>query len=224
MRRLTWLTTTVLLCGACGAPTSITPPVNGNAVLDFEQAEVGVLPAGFVVEATTPVGPLATWEVVAEGDGKALRMTRPNHDEIKTYNLCWSRDRQFGDGSLEVRVRAETGEDDQGGGLMWRVIDANNYYIARYNPLETNYRLYVVKGGVRKQLESAKVEGAAGTWFTLKIDHVGDHIVCSLDGVPLLDAKDATFPSAGGVGFWTKADAVTTFDDLKITPAPIPAK
>ena len=33
---------------------------------------------------------------------------------------------------------------DQGGGPVWRYQDANNYYIARMNPLEDNYRVYKV--------------------------------------------------------------------------------
>ena len=46
---------------------------------------------------------------------------------------------------------------------------------------------------------------------------MGDHIQCYLDGEKILDAKDSTFPDAGKVGLWTKADAQTYFDDLKIT-------
>lgn len=204
-------------CAGSGAGDSSTS-------FDFEGVAPGALPAGFLVEATTPVGPLATWEVVEDGSGRVLRMTRPNHDELKTFNLCWTKDIVFADGSLEVRVRAETGEDDQGGGLMWRAIDANNYYTTRFNPLESNLRLYYVKDGVRKQIGGVRVEGVAGTWFTLRIDHHGERITVAMDGKPLLDVTDATFPNPGGVGFWTKADAVTTFDDLRVTHSAIGAK
>ena len=37
-----------------------------------------------------------------------------------------------------------------------------------------------------------------------------------INGRELFQVKDATFPLAGRVGFWTKADAVTYFDDLEI--------
>jgi hypothetical protein len=219
MSRFAWFLP--LLTGvACAAFRAADPATT----FDFGAVPPGALPAGFVAEATTPVGPLATWEVVAEGEGRALRMTKPNHDELKTFNLCWSKDVVFRDGTLEVRVRAETGEDDQGGGLLWRAIDANNYYTTRFNPLESNLRLYYVKDGVRKQIGGVRVEGVAGTWFTLRVDHHGDHIRVAMDGKPLLDVRDATFPAPGGVGFWTKADAVTTFDDLRVTPGAAEAK
>ncbi len=45
---------------------------------------------------------------------------------------------------------------------------------------------------------------------------VGDHITCYLDGKKLLAVSDKTFEDFGMVGFWTKADAVTRFDDLVV--------
>ena len=56
----------------------------------------------------------------------------------------------------------------------------------------------------------------AGEWHTLKIKHEGDHIECFLDGTAYLDVKDATFTEAGKIGLWTKADAQTRFDDLRV--------
>jgi hypothetical protein len=40
------------------------------------------------------------------------------------------------------------------------------------------------------------------------------------DGEPLLELDDATFPEGGRIGLWTKADATTWFDDLRVaTPS-----
>ena len=44
-----------------------------------------------------------------------------------------------------------------------------------------------------------------------------NHIEGYLNGRKYLDCKDDTFQDAGGVGLWTKADAVTYFDDFKVT-------
>jgi hypothetical protein len=105
---------------------------------------------------------------------------------------------------------------DQGGGLIWRVKDHDNYYIARWNPLEDNFRVYYVKEGRRVQLDSANVKADFAKWHTIKIEQRGDAIACYLDGEKLLEVKDKTFAEAGGVGLWTKADAATAFDDLVI--------
>jgi hypothetical protein len=72
------------------------------------------------------------------------------------FNIAWTPDPQFRNGELEVSVYADTGRVDQGGGPIWRVQDASNYYVARYNPLENNFRIYYVKDGSRKELASVE--------------------------------------------------------------------
>jgi hypothetical protein len=85
--------------------------------------------------------------------------------------------------------------------------------------LEKNYRVYKVVEGKRTQLGSADTEAAAGQWHRLRIAHDGNHIRGLLGNQLLLDVKDETFPDAGRIGLWTKADAVTFFDDLSATGA-----
>lgn len=40
----------------------------------------------------------------------------------------------------------------------------------------------------------------------------------SWDGVNVITHKDKTFYKPGKVGLWTKADSITYFDDLSVTP------
>lgn len=115
---------------------------------------------------------------------------------------------------LEVRLRSVSGEIDRGGGLVWRAKDGENYYIARFNPLEDNYRVYTVVDGVRTQLASAHASVPEGAWCTLTVRMVKDRIECALDGETLLEVRDTTFAGGGRIGLWTKADARTEFDDL----------
>jgi hypothetical protein len=116
---------------------------------------------------------------------------------------------------LSVRVKAVAGELDQGGGVIWRAVDKNNYYIARYNPLEDNFRVYKVEGGKRTQFQSAKVPGDK-SWHVLRVTMVGAKITCYLDGTKYLEAEDSTFPAAGKIGLWSKADAQSDFDNLSV--------
>jgi hypothetical protein len=46
--------------------------------------------------------------------------------------------------------------------------------------------------------------------------HQGRHIQCFFDGKQYLDVTDNTFPNAGKIGLWTKADAQTHFADLLV--------
>ena len=85
------------------------------------------------------------------------------------------------------------------------------------NPLENNYRVYKVVDGKRTQLETKeRLKVPVGEWHELKIKMKGDRIECFLDGKKELDVKDATFTKAGKIGLWTKADAQTAFDYVRI--------
>lgn len=178
---------------------------------------------GWHAASTGGRGPDATWQAQADGTAvsapRVLSLTSPNHTSEDRFNLFWSAAPRFRDGRLAVAVRADGGAVDQGGGPIWRVQDANNYYVCRFNPLESNYRVYVVTDGVRRQLGTALVEAKMGQWHRVEVEHQGDRITCWLDGQRLLEVTDATIGSDGGVGVWTKADARTAFDDFYVDPA-----
>ncbi len=187
---------------------------------DFEDIPVGQIPEGWKVEVTNPKGELSKWEVIidktAPSGEKVLGMVDPGDSRGSTFNLCWTDKVSFKDGEIEVKFKAVKGREDQGGGIMWRVQDRNNYYVARFNPLEDNFRIYYVKNSHRRMIKSAHVSLPAGKWHTMKIVQKGNHFECYLNGKKYLSGKDNHFKNAGGVGLWTKADAVTYFDDFKI--------
>jgi hypothetical protein len=222
------LVSALALTAGCGWPGEVMPgtPVTWRAAppqvaLSFDDVASGSLPAGWVVAATNPAGELARWQVVedpaAASKPRVLKITEIRDGAKAVFNLCWKATPAFRDGTIEVKVRADTGMIDQGGGLIWRAKDARNYYVARYNPLEKNLRLYFVKDGKRTMLAGVPdLDIPAGRWFTLRIAHHGRNIDVALDGRRVLEAQDGTFSDAGGVGFWTKADAASSFDDLKI--------
>jgi len=105
---------------------------------------------------------------------------------------------------------------------MWRVMDENNYYVARYNPLESNFRLYYVKGGSRTTLASHEnLSAAPGQWLELRVTHHGQRIQGWFNNALAWEISDAQFAKAGGVGLWTKADAASSFTDFVVRNAPV---
>jgi hypothetical protein len=188
-------------------------------MLRFDKADLGKVPAGWKA-AQTGKG-ASVWKVVADDTapsktGCALAQTSADRDAL--FNLCVAEGGSYKDVEVSVAFKAIKGEKDQGGGLVWRYQDANNYYVARMNPLEDNFRVYKVVAGKRApEFQSADVKVPVGEWHTLKVVMKGDHIECYLDGKKHLDVKDGTFKEAGKVGLWTKADAQTHFDDLRIS-------
>lgn len=187
-------------------------------VESFEGYAVGAVPSGFSPAETNGKGTPARWAVADGGHAGGVRSLRVSDvvNEGDTYNLLLSGAAYPADLAIDVRLRADAGEEDQGGGLLWRARGPRDYYIARWNPLEDNVRIYKVKDGVRTQFASAKVVVPPGQWHHLAVTMQGDHARVAFDGKPLLDVHDATFAGPGRVGLWTKADAAVSFDDLSV--------
>lgn len=182
----------------------------------FGKADVGKVPIGWSA-AQTGKGK-SEWKVVPDetAPGKTgFALAQTTADRGATFNLCVADRPVLKDVEISVAFKAVEGESDRGGGIVWRYQDANNYYVARMNPLEDNFRVYKVVGGKRaREFQSADVKVPSGEWHTLKVTMTGDTIECFLDGKKYLEAKDDTFTKAGKVGLWTKADAQTRFDQF----------
>ena len=59
---------------------------------------------------------------------------------------------------------------------------------------------------------------ASNEWHTLALRAENDQFTISFDGSELFSTMDSTFVGSGHVGLWTKADSVTYFDGIAITP------
>ncbi|APW61918.1 hypothetical protein [Paludisphaera borealis] len=186
----------VVMLGAAAAPA-------GD--WDFESDAVGKPAKGFATE-------VGRWEVALDGDNHVLAQLAENENRV--FNVALVEGTSLKDLGVSVRVKPKAGKLDQGGGVVWRAKDKDNYYVARFNPLEDNLRLYKVENGKRTQLDHADAPGDRD-WHTLKITMQGREITGWLDGKKLLVAEDSTFPDAGRIGVWSKADAQSYFDDLK---------
>lgn len=187
---------------------------------DFEKMSPDALPAGWRQEKTLRAKAGSQWRIETDSSQPANHFLKQSSadGEKKQFNLCVSAE-SIQDLSLSVKLRAKSGLIDRGGGIVWRYRDSDNYYIARWNPLESNLRIYKVVNGVRTQLDTAEAPGDPNAWHTIKIVTVGRDIRGYLDGKLLAEAEDDEFAEAGAIGLWTKADAVTEFDDLSMTSA-----
>ncbi len=183
----------------------------------FEKDKIGSVPQGWKVAETRAQGTPATWQVVKDNTapkGSNIVVITKNKNRGSTYNLLMAEKTRYGDVSIRVKVKAIAGKEDQGGGPIWRAKDANNYYIARWNPLENNFRIYFVKDGRRKQLGTADVKTDAKTWHEVRIVQKATRITAYFDEKKLIELEDSTFSEPGMVGLWVKADGRTAFDNF----------
>ncbi len=191
----------------------------GKAVFNFDKSAVGILPDGWS-SAKTGKGGLGKWIILKDDSAPSkpnvlAQMSKKNLGYH--FSIVIIDETQFADVEIEVNFKAVDGQEDQGGGLVWRYANADNYYICRANPIENNFRVYKVVDGDRRQLQSVKLTIPSNQWHNMKIENRGNHIQCWLNDILYLNVNDDTF-SKGKIGLWTKADAVTYFDDIEVKP------
>jgi hypothetical protein len=187
-----------------GAADGLSLPAGAaNERYDFESAD---LKGWQVVD-----GRWAVEDVAGAPSGQRALVQR---ETKKSYDVVVAPGGPYGDVDAIVRFKPMSGREDASGGIVFRFQDGR-YYVVRANALEDNFRLYYYDRG-RRQLASARVTPPAlGQWHTIRVVAVGDRIQASLNDALLIDHRDMRF-RAGRVGLWTKADAVTAFDDLVI--------
>ncbi len=199
-------------------PETPAPPQSAGASLTYNFDSVGAIPAKFH-SARTGKGAESKWVVMADSTAPSkpnvVAQTSTDTTDYR-FPLLIADEGSFKDLELSVRFKAVSGEVDRAGGLVFRLKDANNYYIVRANALEDNYRLYHVINRSRRQFAGANFKVTSGEWHELRVEAVGNKIICYYDGAKKIEATDATFQEAGKVGLWTKADSVTYFDDLRV--------
>ena len=214
MPTIVTLTVTFLLMSTALAETSSASEITVN----FDNVEAGKTPAGFSTALTGGGGPVS-WVIKEESSapsgGKVLAQTSTDQTDYRfplcVYDLFTAKDVE-----VSVKFKAVSGKVDQAAGLVARLQDKDNYYIVRANALEDNVRLYKVVAGNRKQFAGTNVKVSPGQWHSLTLGVKGKHFAISFDGKLLFEADDDTFSAAGKVGLWTKADSITSFDDLRI--------
>lgn len=206
-------------------PAAKPAPVSQAKAWNFDKDTVGQVPPGWIPAETAAAGHAGQWRVVADKSAtsapNAVALTE-THNTGSTFNLLLADGLEYKDLTITMKVKAGTGQEDQGGGPAWRVRDTDNYYIARWNPLENNLRLYVVVKGKRKMLATTNAKADPSAWHELKVQVEGDRIQASLDGQHFVETQDASISAGGTVGLWTKADAATAFDDVKVDPIGAP--
>jgi hypothetical protein len=122
----------------------------------------------------------------------------------------------YGNVEVSVRFRLIFGSDDVSAGIVFRFAE-DRYYVIRADTLEDNFDLSYYNRGLR-QIAGANVKAPAiEQWHKLRISAVGDRIQGWLNDQALIDERDSRFAS-GRIGLWTKADSMTAFDDLTVTP------
>src|SRR5438132_12469865 len=139
--------------------TTMATALAAAETVNFDDMKAGVPLPGWT--ATQTGSGSAKWSV--EKDDSAP--SKPNvlkQSAQATFPVCFKNDTNLKDGFVEVKFKPVSGKEDQAGGVIWRVRDANNYYIARANALEGNVVIYKTVNGKRSSLDLVGRKGGYG--------------------------------------------------------------
>ena len=187
--------------------------------VDIASMQPGTAPPGFEFTLTGG-GPISAWKVVADPTAatqKAIAQTSQDRTDYR-FPLAVYQPISAKNVEITVRFKPVSGTVDQAGGIAVRLASPDDYYVTRANALEDNVNFYRVVNGRRSQIKGVRTKVASNQWHTLGLRAEGNRFTVSFDGKPLYTAEDGAFANPGKVALWTKADSVTHFDAISITP------
>src|SRR5262245_50206043 len=178
----------------------------------FDDVAEGALPDGAEVLSQPRFG---TWAVRSELDAPSPPNALCQTGMAEFPSLALSPD-VYADLIMSTRFKPISGVVDQAAGLLFRIQDADNYYILRANALEGNVNFYKYASGRRSVITEGAATVASGLWQELRVEVVGQRFRGFLNGELVVEASDDAY-AAGRPGLWTKADSVTCFDDVELS-------
>jgi len=114
---------------------------------------------------------------------------------------------------IEARLRST---DNDGIGLVFRFVDANNYYRLSFDKQRSFRRLVNCVGGAFTTLwEDSTASYTQSLGFTLRIDAFGPRLTGLLNGTPLFDISDATH-KLGRIGLYSWLNTGAWFEALRV--------
>jgi hypothetical protein len=183
-----------------------------HVLWSFDADAEGALPEGAEVLSQPQFG---GWAVRAETDAPSPpnALCQTGMAEFPSIALSPT---VYTDLTISARFKPISGLVDQAAGLLFRIQDADNYYILRANALEGNVNFYKYASGRRSLMNEGRATVASGQWQELRVEAVGRQFRGFLNGDLVVEASDDAY-TAGRPGLWTKADSVTCFDDVQVT-------
>lgn len=203
------------------------PPIPAGAkVFDFESDKAGKVPAGFTEAITGTGGPMKWMTGFARDAASGQQMlTQLSAEKVnKRYLQLIHESTTAVDVDISVKLRTVRGDIARSGGIVFRHVDSENYYVVAADSQESNVVAYKTENGRRVNLGVKGNTRAYGVharfshrrWHTLRVIAKGSLFTVYLDDKKLFEVENETFKKAGGIGVWTKSDSVTEFDDLTV--------
>jgi hypothetical protein len=152
---------------------------------------------------------LGSWSEVAQGNGIVFEQSSLSTDGRITTDI------DADDQVIQARARAtQFAAGDRWFGLISRLQDTQNFYFLTVRSSGAVSLRKFLSGRV-VVLDSASFPVSAGTWYTLRLEAVGNALRGYVNDRPLVEAIDNDF-AAGTWGLATSR-ATAQFDNVRVT-------
>jgi hypothetical protein len=210
------LTIRVLLALACVTCVELGSSVlNAATSIDIRKSEIGAAPAEFDLSQ-------GRWTIV--GDTTAAAGLAIEHSGVQTaedgFPLAIYKTASIKNAEISLRLKADGGKSDQGGGVAVRLRSPQDYYLVQLDALRDEVLFSRVSDGASEEIVGVDADIASHSWHTLTVRAKDDEFVVSLDGIWVFTGFDKALSGSGRIALWTKGDSVTRFDQIEIVPLP----
>src|SRR5579872_5532063 len=192
-----------------------------GTVVTVASEPVGQVPPGWTVSMTNHGG-APQWQILKDQSAPTQPYVLAQTSSDPTGNRCplaIFNSVSLKNGDVSVRMKPVSGHEGRSGGVVWRYLDANNYYLVRANALTQDVAVYKVQNGHSTVISSeVRHDIPSNAWSIVKVSVRGDKFQVYVNHRRVLQSQDHTFSEAGKVGLWTVSDSVTYFDDFRVYP------
>ena len=202
---------------ATETPTATpTPEVH---VWDFDQDKAGAVPSGWAATE-------GDWQVIPDPSAPSKpntyglppgRLYKSLINALEYYPMTIQTDpTEYADFTLEAQFKSAGGRFDCSGGLIFRYVDAKNFYLLSAGCPSDYFALSRMTNGQLVMLKQSVVPTDKDKWYRLKVKVEGGHFICYDDDKMIFDFDDSKI-AKGKIGLWARDDSQAEFDDVKIT-------
>jgi len=200
-------------------PTPTATPTPEAKVWNFDQDKAHAMPEGW----TAVEG---EWEVIPDPSapsqpntyGLPAGRTMSSLLHGLNYNLVTvlTDKTEYDDFTLEASFKSAGGRFDCSGGLIFRYVDAQNFYVLSAGCPSDYFALSRMSAGKLENLKQQVVPTDKDTWYKLKVLAQGSHLTCYDDNKMIFDVDDGKI-AKGRIGLWASDDSQARFDDVTLT-------
>lgn len=193
-------------------------PVPSTA-FPFDQDTVGKPPIGFEVPVSASTTP-ERWSVQALRDAPSKPnglMHSPKTEAGGETAILLHQSSPRTSGEVAVRFKTLSTEDEQITGLVFRYLDADNYWLLALSTKDDNGSLFQVKKGKRKLIDTKEQIISPFHWHEIKLVFTDNTFTATLDHELLLGGKTRRVSDPGRVGIFTASGVTAAFDDFRIS-------